>query len=104
MYDEDAALYVLDYQGYPVRERNLEIWAEWFRRLENRRVAYTRISDTWEVSTVFLGIEAEEHAFFETATWKGDECVGMRRHADRQEALMGHDAAVELARGSAGCA
>lgn len=94
--------YVLE-ADHSVRPAGLMEWAVFFEDMANRRVALDRIGDA-SVSTVFLGLD---HSFgggppliFETLISGGEHDQDMWRYSTWDEAIAGHQAAVELARGS----
>lgn len=78
----------------PIEEPDLFTWAFWIESA-SRRVALTRVLDTVEVSTVFLGIDmgfhSEEPILFESmAFWDGDGPEEQERCATWSEAEMMH--------------
>lgn len=87
--------------GEPVVEPDFLIWAEWNGNIDNRRVALTEIHDV-QISTVFLGID---HSFgggtpvlFETMIFGGSLDQYQERYHTLEEAMIGHERAVEMAR------
>src|ERR1700679_1302055 len=50
-------VYILDVHGKPVHEPDVECWAEWFSKNENRILRQTDIARNIWVSTVFLGVD-----------------------------------------------
>lgn len=82
---------------------DLMLWAMWFGNIDNRRVAETHFAIGSWVSTVFLGLD---HNFwgegppilFETMVFADDGCsddLGQERYATWDEAVAGHERAVE---------
>lgn len=96
--------YILNGEGNPVPEPDLLRWAEWFESSGARRVAFTQVSDEVKVSTVFLGLD---HNFgmqgppvlWETMIFGGKHDTEMWRYSSKEDALVGHDFAVHVARG-----
>lgn len=94
--------YVLDEQGNPVPEPDLETWARWFEAAGTaRQVARTEIDEAY-VSTVFLGID---HNFmggapilFETMIFGGPWDQGQWRYMSRAQAIAAHDQIVACVR------
>jgi hypothetical protein len=91
--------------GKPVLEPDLLKWAKWFEGGDDkRRVAWTEIGDV-KVSTVFLGID---HSFgggvpvlYETMIFGGEHDEYQDRYHTLEEAMIGHEKAVSLAKGEA---
>jgi hypothetical protein len=88
--------------GVPVLEPDLLTWAKWFEDGDKRRVALTEIGDV-RISTVFLGID---HSFgggapilFETMIFEGEHDQYQERYHTLEEAMIGHEKAVSLAKG-----
>jgi hypothetical protein len=86
--------YILNAEGAPVPEPDLQKWARWFATA-NRRVAQDMIDDV-RISTVFLGLD---HRFghgppllYETMVFGGGQADEMWRYSTREEALAGHRA------------
>lgn len=93
--------YTMDENGDVRPETDLIKWARSFERA-NRRVAQTSVGDV-RVSTVFLGLD---HSFgngppilFETMIFGGAHDQYQERYTTRDEAMVGHDKAVTLAKG-----
>lgn len=91
--------YILDATGTPVPEPDLITWAKWLEGAE-RHVDATTVGDA-RVSTVFLGLD---HSFghgppllFETMIFGGPHDQYQERYPTRDEAVAGHQRAVELA-------
>lgn len=85
----------------PVPCHDLETWANWFCKIENRRVEVTDLKD-FQVSTVFLGIDHSWYKdiplLFETMVFKSDNLLNdyCRRYHTWDEAVAGHWAIVAL--------
>jgi hypothetical protein len=119
--------WVLDDNGEPRIEPDLIKWATWFENRNNRRVAFTELSNGGVVSTVFLALD---HDFgmgrvqWETIQWtqEGEKIAAefeipyqpvlwetmvfnldgewdryQERYRSRAEALAGHQRIVEEA-------
>lgn len=93
--------YILNADHSVRRPAGLREWADAFNAVGTRRVARDRIGDA-EVSTVFLGID---HSFgqgppliFETMIFGGQHDQDQWRYSTWDEAVAGHQAAVELVR------
>lgn len=92
--------YILDEQGNPVTEPDLIKWSQWMETLEHRVVKKTTIGDS-EVSTVFLGLDhnfsgsRKEPVLFETMVFGGKMDGEQWRYATKQEAINGHNRAVD---------
>ena len=91
--------YILDEAGNPHPEEDLLKWAQWFEKLDSRRVDHTHIGDS-TVSTVFLGLdhglEDGEAILWETMVFGGPLDQQMERCAgDRHDAQRMHSAMVE---------
>lgn len=92
--------YILDENGNPKVCNELLVWAEWFENA-NRTIKKTKIGEV-EVSTVFLGID---HSFggdipilYETMIFGGKYDGEQRRYVTKEEALLGHDELIKLAK------
>ena len=92
--------YILDEDGNPVEEPNLEKWSKWMQDT-SRRVAMTDLASGKVVSTVFLGLD---HSFteegppmlFETMVFKAKDDYSdeyCERYSTKDEALAGHELA-----------
>ena len=94
--------YILNDAGEPEYCENLLTWAKWMESNE-RAVEVTTIGEAL-VSTVFLGLD---HSFRESVTpvlWEtmifGGERDGYQeRYTSRDEAILGHQTAVDLVKG-----
>ena len=91
--------YLLDADHNVVEVPDLLTWARAMETFE-RRVAKTEISETVEVSTVFLGLDHNWRAYgppilFETMVFGGEHNEKMDRYATWDEALSGHAAMVK---------
>ena len=92
--------YILDENGEPKAEPDIERWAKWLVRAD-WLVARTQVGDGY-VSNVFLGFD---HAFgqgppelYETMTFGGPLDEDQVRYRTRAEAEAGHKDAVEAVR------
>lgn len=69
----------------------------------NRSLAKTDLPDDVHVSTVFLGLDhswgGKPPVVFETMIFGGPHDMFQERYSDYDEALVGHERAVKLARG-----
>ena len=100
--------YILDENGNPVPEPDLLTWAKWFGDLEKTRVASDMIGQTGgeqiHVSTIFLGIDhgfgTSDPVLWETMIFGGYHDQYQERYTSREDAVVGHAAAVLLATGS----
>lgn len=93
--------YVLEGKN-PVPCDDLEAWAIWMEKIENKRVALTD-SDGLAISTVFLGINHSWNdgmpILFETMVFKSDDSLideYCHRYHTWDEAIAGHGAIVAL--------
>jgi hypothetical protein len=96
-------VYILDVHGKPVHEPDVECWAEWFSKNENRILRQTDIARNIWVSTVFLGVDHNytrsgrgPPVLWETMIFGGRHDQYHQRYTSRADALEGHDAAVAL--------
>jgi len=97
-----AGKYILDHDGRAVAEPDILKWGEWFRTSE-RHLAEDQIGEVC-ISTVFLGLD---HQFgdgppllWETMIFGGEHDQYQERYSTREEALAGHQAALDLVRGN----
>jgi hypothetical protein len=81
---------------------DLMTWARWFENVTHRTVAKTIVSNTVNVSTVFIGLD---HQFgngppliFETMVFGGPHDGDMNRYSTWDEAAAGHAAMVAKVR------
>jgi hypothetical protein len=92
--------YILDEKGKPIPEENYQKWSQWmFENESNRRVASTIIS-TFEISTIFLGVnhspaiqfDSKYPILFETAIldYPAKKSRVFARYRTKTEALRGH--------------
>lgn len=98
--------YILNEAGEPVPEPDLLKWAAWFENFDNRAVARHNIFGKATVSTVFLGLDHSfgktgPPALWETMIFPAEKSGGgiernSWRYTSRQEALEGHQKALEL--------
>lgn len=94
--------YILDEDGNPVEEPDLQRWAQWFETAD-RSVAVDVVGDV-RVSTVFLGLD---HSFgagppllYETMIFGGEHDEHQERYPNKVAALAGHDRALAMVRDS----
>lgn len=95
-------LYILNSDGTPVEEPNLERWAHWMADPHARRVAWTEVGE-WSVSTIFLG---SDHAFgnglpvlWETMVFGPEPWNDVQwQYTSREAALAEHDQIAEHVR------
>lgn len=98
-------MYYILKDGTPVPEPDIHKWGTWMQDFEAHcRVAKTE-TDNANVSTVFLGID---HSFFsgppvlfETMIFGGENDQYQERYHTLEEAMVGHEKAVALAKGEA---
>lgn len=102
-HDPSHGRYVLDSQGNPVPEPDLLKWGLWMERaIKHRIVSQVQLENGVKVSTVFLGLD---HNFcmigppllWETMIFGGPHDQWQQRYSTREDALLGHLQAVELA-------
>jgi hypothetical protein len=92
--------YILDANGNPVAERDIDAWALWVQNA-NRTLARDVVGDV-TISTVFLGYD-HNHGFsgkpilWETMIFGGLHDQYQDRYSTREGALTGHHKAVFLA-------
>lgn len=96
-------LYVLDDDGNPLRIDDVRVWATWFEGADRLRILAQDQRGAARVSTVFLGID---HAFsfgrhtrpvlWETMIFGGPHDGYCDRYTSRDDALIGHAAALAL--------
>ena len=95
--------YTLDAAGEPVACDDMLKWAIWFAQShEARVVAKTELPSGATVSTVFLGIDHsmwDEPLLWETMMFGGDYDLACDRYRSRQDALVGHEMWVLVAKG-----
>jgi hypothetical protein len=79
------------------------MWGGWFRTSESHLLAEDQIGEVC-ISTVFLGLD---HQFgdgppllWETMIFGGEHDQYQERYSTREEALAGHQAALDLVRGN----
>lgn len=93
--------YILDKEHHP-RVVDLGTWAKWMERPDVRQVALTQISKEISVSTVFLGLDYNwgdsAPILFETLIFGGPRDGDMWRYATWDQALTGHNHAVDFAK------
>lgn len=105
MSDSYISNYILEGKN-PVPCKDIEKWAYWMEKIENKRVALTD-SDGLAISTVFLGINHsgsdEMPILFETMVFDSDEKTidnYCRRYHSWEEAESGHWEIVALISGA----
>jgi len=87
----------------PVPASDTLEWGRWFENKDNRRVAFDKVEDEAEVSTVFVGLD---HGFggtpllFETMVFGGKLDGEQDRYSTWEEAEAGHKAIVGRVRAS----
>ena len=73
-------------------------WAEWFEKIDNRRVKRTKLSNGTSISTIFLGIDhgfsSNKLLLFETMAFE-EENEYMERYSTFDESIIGHDKMVK---------
>ena len=92
--------YILDEKGNTIPEPDLLKWASWFEEnRDKKRVKADNIGKA-RISTVFLGID---HSFgegkpilWETMIFGGEHDDYQKRYTSREEALEGHQKALDL--------
>lgn len=94
--------YILDESHNPICQPDLHKWAVWFETHE-RHVAQEVIGDV-RVSTVFLGLDHnfgddETPILFETMIFGGEHDQYQERFATWDEAMVGHQIALDLVKG-----
>lgn len=93
--------YILDENDNPKVEKDIIKWAQWFEANREKRILRQDKLGNIMVSTVFLGID---HNFFETGRpvlWEtmifgGKDEMYQERYSSRDEALKGHEKALEM--------
>jgi hypothetical protein len=96
--------YILDERGQPVLEPDVIKWAQWFET--SKRILKQDRIDPILVSTVFLGVD---HNFmgeglpllWETMIFGGEHDQYQERYTSREEALKGHENALQMVKGQA---
>lgn len=97
--------YILDEDNQPVAVQDAAVWGRWFETAPARQVALTKLDGTVNISTVFSGVD---HGFGDSdgvpVLWEtmifglASDDEFQWRYTSHVSALMGHEAAVELAR------
>ena len=95
--------YVLDADGEPRPEPDLNVWADWMQTAD-RTLALNVLDDGTRVSTIFLGLD---HAspfigapiLWETMVFGGPHDQFQKRYYTKDDAILGHSQALELALG-----
>jgi hypothetical protein len=97
--------YILDEEHHAIEVPDFDSWAEWFEN-SNRQVDYTEITSQMYVSTVCIGLDHSlgvgPPLLFETMIFGGPKSVDRQqwRYASWDDAVVGHKAAVRIARAS----
>ena len=98
--------YILDENGNPKKEPDVKKWAKWFGRAD-RHIGYTKIGRV-NISTIFLGMVSIDNGFtcdkpvlWETMIFGGKHDQYQERYCTKEEALIGHEKAVELVKDGA---
>lgn len=93
--------YILDANDQPVRCDDVIVWGKWFETAERIVKKTVSAADGWRVSTVFLGLDHSfthgEPVLWETMIFGGPHDGFQDRYTSRQDAVAGHERAVELA-------
>lgn len=95
--------YILDRNNNPIPCEDLMEWGKWMQS-GNRHVGLTYlVKDGHEirVSTVFLGLDhsfgiGQKPLIYETMIFGGDNDSYQERYSTRDEAIKGHEVAVNL--------
>ena len=92
--------YTLD-EYLNIREATIDEWGEFFGNIEKKRIAYTQVSPTIRVSTVFLGLDhssKEDGALvlFESLVFNGKHDGEMLRYTSYDDAVKGHNELVTM--------
>jgi hypothetical protein len=97
----ESGYWILDENNTPQRV-DARTWSEWFGVVSNRTVAYTQITSSVFVSTVFIGLD---HQFgkgppllFETMIFHDDDGREQWRYSTWEDAKINHDAIVKRLR------
>jgi hypothetical protein len=98
----DSENYILDKDGNPQLEPDLEAWIAWMQ-LDERPLAETQISAEVCVRTRFMGTDQRRTKVGPPLLWAtviegGEHHDYEERYASRDEALKGHEKAVALAK------
>ena len=88
--------------GEPVMEPDLMRWAQWFEESGDERIIEQTELGEVRVSTVFLGLdhrfgEGLNPILWETMIFGGPHDGYQERFASREDAVLGHKIAVDLA-------
>lgn len=92
---------LIDKKAIP--EPDIHKWAMWYNE-NDRRVKLTVLSESVEVSTVFLGMDATIFTVttpmvFETMVFGGEHDQYCRRYATYEEAEQGHEETLKMIMG-----
>ena len=96
--------FVLNEQGEPIRERDIEAWSRWFARAD-RSIARSIVAPDITVLTTFNGVDDvpgpdSVPKLFESRVFGGILDGEMIQHCTRAEAKAGHAYLVEWCRRS----
>lgn len=101
MGEEEMNRYILNNEGDPAREDNIEAFAEWHDKA-NRTIAKDNIGDVL-ISTIFLAYDYSwgegEPILWETLIFGGEHDLYQERYTSKEDALVGHLKAVKLVKG-----
>jgi hypothetical protein len=91
--------YVLGVDGKPLLMEDFLVWARWLETAD-RTVAVNHVEGV-DVSTVFLGLDQNfsgkgDPMLWETMIFGGEHDQEQWRYTSREEALLGHVAALAL--------
>jgi hypothetical protein len=91
--------FVLDEQGEPQLERDLDAWTRWFEQAD-RGIARTAVSREVTVLTTFRGVDdsPDSPKLFETRVFGGILDGEEVLHGTRAEALLSHRSLAEWCR------
>jgi hypothetical protein len=94
--------YILDADGNVQTTTDMDLWANWYFKIENRRVALTDLGDKGKVYTTFVSIMGMPLVFglgpeWETMHFSVDDEPGQRwSWYSLETAKIGHETIVEL--------
>ena len=94
--------YILDENNEPQVCDNIKKWGEWFRD-NDRTIAKDDIGNV-QISTVFLGFDHRfgpgDPILYETMIFGGEHDQYQDRYCTREEALKGHQEAIDKVTGA----
>ena len=98
----DGDNYILDADGNPQLEPDMEAWVAWMQ-LDERPLAETEVSPEVCVRTRFMGTDQRRTKVGAPLLWEtmivgGKHHGYQERYASREEALEGHEKAVAMAK------